>query len=304
MGFYYAPGTKQNIKSHLRQWFRFCTRFKQIPAPASRDSLLAFSKLLALTSSYGHIKNIFSSLKFLHLALGKEFPEDDFQVTTVLHSLKRELGNKPYQVLPITPEILTDIYKFIDIEKPADLALWCSYLTAFYCLLRKSSAAPTSLAKFDTKKGLTRKKIKVLTDKNIALVLIDFSKTNQFGKREIIIPMVGNRVKALDPVFHLKKLFGSFSIAEDLPAFSWKEGNSLKTVTYTSFTTRLKTLLTRAGHRAKDYAGHSLRRGGASHLHRLGADSLTIQASGGRGLSIQKYFKQITFPQTGRQIVS
>ena len=259
MAYYYAPGTKANIKSHIRQWFYFCLRFNQIPVPASRDSLLAFAKLLSITVSYGHIKNVFSSLKFLHIALEETFPEDDFQVTTVLHSLKRELGNKPFQVLPITPEILIDIYTFIDIERPADLALWTAFLTAFYCLLRKSSVAPINLSSFDPAKGLSRKKIRVLNDKNAALVYINFSKTIQFGTRDIVIPMVSHSIKALDPVFHLKKLFGTYQLPDNIPAFSWKENDSVKTVTYNSFTTRLRALLTRAGYRARDYAGHSFR---------------------------------------------
>ena len=258
MAYFYAPGTKANVKSHLRQWLHFCLKFNKTPFPASRDSLLAFSKLLSLTVSYGHIKNIFSSLKFTHHALGEIFPEDDFQVSTVLQSLKRELSNKPFQVLPITPEILIDLYTFIDIEKPEDLALWSSFLTAFYCLLRKSSVVPVSMAKYDPSKGLSRKKIRILSEKNVALVYINFSKTIQFGTRDIVIPMLGHQIRALDPVFHLKKLFGASDISEDLPAFSWKQ-NTVKTITYDSFTTKLKYLLNRAGYRAKDYAGHSFR---------------------------------------------
>lgn len=295
MAYFYAPGTKANIKSHLRQWLHFCLRFDRAPFPATRDSLLAFAKLLSLTVSYGHIKNIFSSLKFTHHAIGETFPEHDFQVSTVLQSLKRELGNKPFQVLPITPEILVDLYTFIDIGKVNDLALWSAFLTAFYCLLRKSSVVPVSLAKFDPSKGLSRKKIKIVPSKNIALVYINFSKTIQFWTRDIVIPMVGHRIRALDPVFHLQRLFDTSDLPEHLPAFSYKE-TRIKTITYDTFTTRLKDLLTRAGYRAKDYAGHSFRytcrmfcsclmlngrRGGASHLHKLGADSLTIQASGG-----------------------
>ena len=103
----------------------------------------------------------------------------------------------------ITSKILIDLYTFIDIEKAEDLALWSAFLTAFYCLLRKLSVVPVSLAKFDPSKGLSRKKIKVVPEKNVVLVYINFSKTIQFGNRDLVIPMVANRIRAFDPVFHL-----------------------------------------------------------------------------------------------------
>ena len=53
-----------------------------------------------------------------------------------------------------------------------------------------------------------------------------------------------------------------------------------KFITYTSFTTRLKSLLLAAGIDPKLYSGHSFRRGGATYLHSLGATPLEIQASG------------------------
>ena len=46
------------------------------------------------------------------------------------------------------------------------------------------------------------------------------------------------------------------------------------------FTTRLKSLLTKAGYNADLYSGHSFRRGGATFLHSVGGTSLMVQASG------------------------
>ena len=50
------------------------------------------------------------------------------------------------------------LYNYIDVYKPADLALWCDVLVAFYCLFRKANVAPKSLATFDPIKELSRKK--------------------------------------------------------------------------------------------------------------------------------------------------
>ena len=157
----------------------------------------------------------------MHKALDATFPEEDFQVDSTLKAIKRQLAGTPFQTLPITPEILGQLYLFIDTGDPEQLAFWCSILTGFRCLLRKSNLVPVSLDKFDPLTGLTRSKIMLPEDKDVALVYLNWSKTNQFGARETVIPMVADSVSALDPVWHLKLLFSSNILPDTLPAFSF-----------------------------------------------------------------------------------
>ena len=268
------------MKSHLRQFSIFCTKFSRPICPTNRDTLLAFGRLLSLTCSYGHIKNLFGSIKFLHRALNAEYPDDDFQVNTTLKAIKREKSSAPLQTLPITPEILEQLYLFIDIKKPHDLALWCSFLVAFYCLFRKSNVVPESLDKFDPQKGLSRRKISINGDASSALVFVNWSKTIQFNNKDIVVPLQPNKKVALDPVHHLNLLFSQFDLPDYLPAFSYLEGGQVRCITYRGFTASLRKLLDVAGYRAKLYAGHSFRRGGATLLYKLKADPLLIRASG------------------------
>ena len=240
---------------------------------------MAFFELFSLTASYDHLKNVYSSIKFLHKSLNFQFIEDEFQANTILQSLKRKIAKVPFQVLPITPNILCALYNYIDINNPAHLALWCSFLVAFYCLFRKANVVPKSRDKFDPAKELSRKKIKVLEHEQVVLVYNNFSKTNQFMNRESIIPLCENKVKALDPVFHLKLLMSS-DISPDCPAFSYVKGNRTECVTYEKFTVELKRLLDLAGYAPELYSGHSMRRGGCTLLFQLGCDPLLIQAIG------------------------
>ena len=69
-----------------------------------------FFELFLTSASYDHLKNVYSSLKFLHKALNAEFIEDEFQVNTVLQSIKRKMARVPFQVLPITKEILCSLW--------------------------------------------------------------------------------------------------------------------------------------------------------------------------------------------------
>ena len=122
-GFLFAPGTKRNIKSHIRQFVLFCVKYNKVVVPAKRDTLVAFFELFSLTASYDHLKNVYSSLKFLHKALNEEFIEDEFQVNTVLQSIKRKLARVPFQVLPITKEILCSMYNYIENKKNESVLL-------------------------------------------------------------------------------------------------------------------------------------------------------------------------------------
>ena len=276
----YAEGTKRNHRSNIKQFVLFCVKFDRPVCPTDRETLMAFARLESATIGYNSIKNIFSSIKFLHKATNSAFPEDDWQVESTLKAIKRELSGAANQTLPITPDILLKMYAFTDTSTPRGLAEWACFLTSFYCLLRKSSAVPDSLQKFNPTVGLSRMKISFPASRDICMVLQNHSKTNQFGNKEMVTPMVANPVRALCPVYHMKELFSRFNLSGNLPAFSFIERNQVKCVTYEGFTKTLRRLLDAAGLNASSYSGHSFRRGGASHLYSLGADSILIQATG------------------------
>ena len=145
----YAPGTAKNIKSHLRTYLIFCAYFGRTAVPADTDTLVAFAEMMSCSAGYQHIKHIFSSIKLLHTIYNIEFLEYDFRVDTALQSLKRRLAKTPLRVLPMTPDILLSIYAFLDMSKPQDQALWASFVVAFFCMFRKKSLVPHTLAKFD-----------------------------------------------------------------------------------------------------------------------------------------------------------
>ena len=276
----FAEGTKRNHKSNITQFLYFCLKFNRPVCPTDRDTLMAFARLESLTISFGTLKNIFSSIRFLHQAKNQTFPDDDWQLESTLKALKRELSGAPLQTLPITPEILLKMYVFVDIESPKGIADWSAFLTSFYCMLRKGSAVPKALEKFNPEKDLSRKKVSIPAGAGVALVMMNYSKTNQFGNKNVVIPMLKNPVLALDPVYHLTQLITRFPVEGNQPAFSYIEKGKMKCVTYQGFTKELKRLLCLAGLKADNFSGHSFRRGGATYLYRLGADPLLIQASG------------------------
>ena len=112
---------------------------------------------------------------------------------------------------------------------------------------------------------------------NMLYLYVGFSKTNQFGARDLIVPIPGNPDPALDPVRHVNELFTRIPAGSDSPAFTFSKN---KHISYETFTKRLKTLLGKAGYPPNSYSGHSFRRGGATFLHACGGSALMVQASG------------------------
>ena len=204
------------------------------------------------------------------------FPVNSFQVDTTMQGLKRRLAKVPFQVLPLTPTILKKMFIHLNMSKPQDRALWCSYLLSFYGLLRKSSAVPKS-STYTATQVLVRRNVRIDLQNNMVYLYLGYGKTNNFCTRDVLIPIPGNDDPALDPVRHLAALFSIVNAEDDAPAFTYGVNTF---ITYSTFTSRLKVLLKKAGYDPALFSGHSFRRGGASFLHQCGGTALMIQASG------------------------
>ena len=262
--------------SGIRQYLYFTLHFKISPFPTCVDTLVCFMEFMARTSGHSHLKHLLSSVKFVHEAMDLPFPVNSFQLDTTMQGLKRKLARVPFQVLPITPSILKRMFLHLDMDLIQDRALWCSYLLSFYGLLRKSNAVPKSKT-FEVNKVLVRRNVTIDRQHNMVYLYLGYGKTNNFCTRDVIIPIPGNSDPALDPVRHLSALFASVNVGPNEPAFSFAPNGF---ITYTTFTSRLKSLLKKAGLDPELYSGHSFRRGGATFLHMCGGTALMIQASG------------------------
>ena len=61
---------------------------------------------------------------------------------------------------------------------------------------------------------------------------MNYSKTNQFGNKNVLILMLKNPILAFDPVHHLTELVSRFPMDFTKPAFSYMENGKVKCVTY------------------------------------------------------------------------
>ena len=77
----------------------------------------------------------------------------------------------------------------------------------FLWSFKKEGHCPEDLLNMDPSKILTVGNFVLDKERGIALVYIPFSKTDQFGQRNLVIPLVRNQCEALDPIYHLDLLF-------------------------------------------------------------------------------------------------
>ena len=272
----FAKSTRKGILSGIRTWVFFCFHFNFPVYPAQVPHLILFLEFNSQTSKYEHLKHLLYCVKYLHMCKDIPFPAGSFELETTLQGLKRRLSGTVNQVLPITPEILRRIHAKLNLEKLADLALWCCFLVTFYCLLRKANSVPEG-PDYQVDQILARQHIRFDHENRMVLIFVGWSKTNQYGNRDLVVPVPSNSDPALDLYRHICNLFARVNVQGERPAFSFSNN---KFVSYTSFTSRLKSLLLTAGVDPAKYSGHSFRRGGATYLHSLGASPLEIQASG------------------------
>ena len=244
----------------------FCIYFNFQPVPATVQILTLYAQFLSRSfKSVESIKNYISAVKLLHLFLDLVYHQfESFNLKLVLRGLSRGKAHCPKQALPITPQILFDMYKKLDMKSSYDATIWCLFVHAFFLMFRKSNLVPDSIATFDSKKQLCRDNIHFDDKHNVLIFKIKWSKTIQFGERELIIPLVPIPDSPLCPVRAFLNMQSLVSVSGDSPAYCFIKNKRIYPVIYRQFQLILKQLITDVGLNSENYSTHSFRRGGAS----------------------------------------
>lgn len=135
----------------------------------------------------------------MHFLLGYTTDKiNDFVVNLGLKGLARSKPHMAKQAQAITPEILLQMYTFLDMSKRKDIVYWCLFVFAFFLFARKSNLVPTTSNDLKKPKFLLPRDITKIGD--TLLVTMKWSKTNQFGERVLQIPLIKISHSPLCPV--------------------------------------------------------------------------------------------------------
>ena len=259
----FAEGTSKNLEVQWRSYFLFCKFYGLKPIPTLIEILCLYGQFLGRSfGSVESIKNYISGVKTLHYILDIKFPiENKVQLDLMLRGLSRKNPHMPNRALPITPKILSDMLPFLNLTSSEDATIWCVLIFMFFLMARKSNMVPVSVADFDPNKQLLRQDIRNYS--GFLVVLIKWSKTNQFGSRLLKVPLVAIPGSELCPVKAYKTMTALAPVADHQPAFVIRNKKGKFTpLIYKQLQGKLKWLIARTGRDPTQYSTHSLRRGG------------------------------------------
>ena len=276
----WAPGTKTNMRVQQKLFLDFCAYFSLEPCSASLQTLCLFAQFVARGSdSSSSVSSYLTTVKWLHVINGQ--CTDIFSsemIKLVKKGIVRAKQHRPQQALPITPDMLKEFRDLLDLGQARDATLWALMVLSFFLMTRKSNMVSDSVPKFDSSKQLLRGDVKLRHD--ALLVSLKWSKTNQFGDREHIVPLFRLPGSPLCPWEAYTNMIRKVPGQDGDPAFMVKRGKHWVPLTYSQFSKSLKMLVEATGRNSRAYSTHSLRRGGATFLASLGVDKDKIKLIG------------------------
>jgi len=197
----------------------------------------------------------------------------------VLQGIRRVKGDGVQPKQAITPEILLAIVRIL----PAGdkfLAVWVAMLVGFYAFLRKSHLCVEGASLTWSVALLLRKHLVLVPSKYCILVTVTCSKTIQFQQRTHTILIQGVPGHLLDPYFWVSKYLSLVPAGPEQPAFGYVVDGAYVALSYSVLLSTMKGLLAQVGQQPEKFAGHSLRRGGATYAYHCGVNPLFIRIQG------------------------
>lgn len=243
------------------------------PLPATLEVILLYLTFLAESLSYTSIINYLSGIWTLHKYLNYDhIDKKDFMIQITLAGIKRVIGHKTKQAVPITIAHLRLIYSALNLELSEDIAFWLALLFGFRALLRKSNL-------FDDTMCLKERDVTVY-DWGVQLTL-DKTKTIQFRERQLQIPLVNfdesSIFSATSFIRAHRKLRGE--VTPDRQFLTFKSSNGTQRgSSYSWFSAKLHAMSVRLA--LPSLTSHSLRRGGATALAETGTPLHEIRRRG------------------------
>ena len=294
----YAPGTLKNIICQWNSFLRFSKKYRIYEWPVSEHTLCLFAQHLSYTfHSAKSVRSYLSGIKTIHVLSNVKPPDmKNVEVRLTLRGLNRILNYPVKQAQPLTPEILSNLYVYLDMNKRKDLVFWGLLLVGFFAMLRKSNLVSDTKESFNGEKQLTRGH--VTFSGNIAILKVTWAKNIQFRERVLEIPLFPINNSLLCPVTTLKAIL-SRKGKDSAPLFG---SGSKPLFTYSSFQRKFRGVLNKAGYRGSLFSSHSMRRGGAGWAHRSGVPGNLIQIHGSWLSDAYKCY--LTFPIEVRVVVS
>lgn len=276
-----APSSKQTYQRSILTYAKFVFEtYKSVEFfPLQAGILMNFITYLRYQNyAQSTIATYTSALSFFSKLWDQNDTCNSFVVKKMLTASSRS-GESTDSRLPITAEILTQLYSTVTISFPDEFSrmlTWAMYLLAFNGFLRIGEISPDSYKKSD--KVLQFRDITLIREvdgSEVLQIAIRFCKGN-VSKKPFHLTIQKNDQVHLCAVTAFKG-YRSYRGTEAGPLFVNSDNRA---VLRHQFNARLKFHLNVSGFDTNIYKGHSFRIGAATNAHKNGFDDPTIMKMG------------------------
>ncbi len=125
----------------------FCLYFNFEWLPTNVNTVTLYAQMLSRSfKSLDTVKNYVAGVKLIHVLLEKSCEAfDNLNMKLAGRGMARLKSHKTKQALPITKQLLLQIYGLFNFQNINDTVYWCLFLVAFFTMSRKSNLVVTSL---------------------------------------------------------------------------------------------------------------------------------------------------------------
>ena len=260
------------MRNHKCQWnsfLRFCISNRLQVFPPVIDNIVRFyTKLVESLKSYSSLQNYQSSIALLYKVYGYQVDTSSILIKLLNMSAKKSLNTAPATKRPLDTDQLIAMIQAVDPGDPFQVTFIAAVTVGFFGLLRRSNICPPSPQQYDPSKHLRRQDLLLTSD---GLVInLRWSKTNQDSSKVFQIPVAWSGHQVLDPPRIFRDFDAQFKVLPDDPCFSFYWCNKLYILTHKDLSSMLSSFMSKLGFETDGVTTHSIRKGGATLLHRAG----------------------------------
>ena len=279
----FTPGTQRNHVSQIRLYLGFCIKFKLQDINPSTETVCLYIEWLAQNlASPRSVANYLSAVRFLHKWLGYSTESlDSFEVTLLLRSCYATMKHVPLQRRAMSPDMIRELLKVSSECVPFYPVFKCAVLFAFHGFFRMSNLTSRSQTTFDPTKHTCRGDVFVAPPGLV--ILLKWSKTNQYGQNNELVPLAESKDPALCPVLafqQMKALVPTHHENQPLLSLPVSQVKLIRPVHPDWLAKMLSTTLEKMGEDPAAYSFHSLRRSGATAAFQAGVQYTQIKKHG------------------------
>ena len=264
-----AESTKRNRKVQWKCYLNVCDKFGWSPLPCTVDQACMYVSFLADKMKVSSIVTYYQAVVFMHTCYGlSPVTMSNPILKATLKGIENVEGNVGSGKDPLFPKDLRAIAKIVKVDSYLELLVFTAMLVLFRTLLRISHVV-------ESKHMILRSDVKF--NAQGFLLSVKSAKNLKANGSNMYIPVVKSDNSSICAVFWLEKLLAKSQGDGDTPLFVTESGGKL---TYSVFSRKFKEFISRAG-LVGDFASHSLRRGGATHMSMQGCSVSEVMDRGG-----------------------